>query len=152
MKIPGGSEALILVTDELKNVTCTKVPRRCTKEELIQVIPDTWISNYEKLHQNRRPIESNEAIISRRKDGTVGISFNHAHLQKTEFLPSINMVEEARERQEEHVQEILDYDPDDDDAEPVFLGYGKTGMSEIVHSFSQSGEPVYWFKDPISNH
>ncbi|MEQ5167080.1 hypothetical protein ABN262_23415, partial [Citrobacter youngae] len=65
---------------------------------------------------------------------------------------SINMVEEARERQEEHVQEFLDYDPDDDDAEPVFLGYGKTGMSEIIHSFSRSGKPVYWFKDPISNH
>lgn len=70
-KIPGGFDTPILVADQDKNVTCTRLSLNCTKEELLKVIPDTWITNYENLNEQRKPIESHNCIIERRQDGTV---------------------------------------------------------------------------------
>ncbi|KAI5391035.1 hypothetical protein KIW84_076048 [Lathyrus oleraceus] len=48
-----------------------QIPRRITREELTQLIPLEWITNYNRLHVDRRPIQSQEATFRRSIDKTV---------------------------------------------------------------------------------
>ena len=58
LTIPGGEDALFIRINEKNSVSCTHMPRQISKLELIQLLPDNWITDYEFLHsQANEPIE-----------------------------------------------------------------------------------------------
>ena len=50
------NDALLITVDTNQKATCTHVPRQILKENLQKVLPSSWITNYEKLHQSSVPI------------------------------------------------------------------------------------------------
>ena len=49
LTIPG-DEALLIRVDEKNSAACTHAPRQISKSELIQLLLDNWITDYETLH------------------------------------------------------------------------------------------------------
>ncbi|CDP21204.1 unnamed protein product [Coffea canephora] len=47
LAIPGGENALLIRVDEKNGTSCTHVPRQILKQELIQLLPNDWITDYE---------------------------------------------------------------------------------------------------------
>ena len=43
--------ALMISVDSHQLPSCTHIPRQISIEELKKVLPNSWITNYEKLHQ-----------------------------------------------------------------------------------------------------
>ncbi|CAK8533744.1 unnamed protein product [Lathyrus sativus] len=65
------SDSLLVVTNREEDIpSIVQIPRNITREELTQLIPFEWITNYEKLHVNKRPIQSQEATFRRYVDKT----------------------------------------------------------------------------------
>ena len=70
------SDSLLVVTNREEDIpSIVQIPRRITREELTQLIPLEWITNYEKIHQDRRQIQSQEATFRRSVDRTVKTIF-----------------------------------------------------------------------------
>ncbi|KAI5434659.1 hypothetical protein KIW84_021474 [Lathyrus oleraceus] len=70
------SDSLLVVTNREEDIpSIVQIPRRITREELTQLIPLEWITNYERLHVDRRPIQSQEATFRRSIDKTVKAIF-----------------------------------------------------------------------------
>ncbi|KAL4556804.1 hypothetical protein LXL04_034966 [Taraxacum kok-saghyz] len=60
--VPGqanSGDALFLDVDSNATPTCTYVPRQLSKDELIKLLPDKWVTNYEQIHQ--APVQSTTA-------------------------------------------------------------------------------------------
>ncbi|KAI5438191.1 hypothetical protein KIW84_024076 [Lathyrus oleraceus] len=52
-------DSLLVITNREEDIpSIVQIPRRITREELTQLIPLEWITNYERLHVDRRPIQS----------------------------------------------------------------------------------------------
>ncbi|KAG5251713.1 movement protein [Salix suchowensis] len=68
--LPVTNDALLIIVDTNQRATCTHVPRQILKEELQKLLPSSWITNYEKLHQNSVPIQSMEPEFTKKTDGT----------------------------------------------------------------------------------
>ena len=65
LTIPSGKEVLFIRVDEKNSASCTHVLRQISKSEIIQLLPDNWITNYESLHsQPNESIESSNSKIS----------------------------------------------------------------------------------------
>ncbi|KAG5255169.1 movement protein [Salix suchowensis] len=68
--LPVTNDALLITVDTNQKATCTHVPRQIPKDELQKLLPSSWITNYEKLHQNSVPIQSMEPEFTKKADGT----------------------------------------------------------------------------------
>ncbi|CAI8595172.1 unnamed protein product [Vicia faba] len=78
------SDSLLVVTNREEDIpSIVQIPRKITREELTQLVPLEWITNYEKIHQDRRQIQSQEATFRRSVDKTVKTIF-----KKTDEGPS----------------------------------------------------------------
>nr|KAJ0205782.1 hypothetical protein LSAT_V11C500244030 [Lactuca sativa] len=53
-------DALFLDVDLSVTPTCTYVPRKLSREELVKLLPDKWITNYEQIHQ--APVQSTTTL------------------------------------------------------------------------------------------
>ena len=82
LTIPGGENALLIRVNEKNSALCTHVPRQITKSELIQLLPNSWITDYEDLHTRaNEPLESSNSKITHTPEGKTSISFDHSHLK-----------------------------------------------------------------------
>ncbi len=52
-----------------------QIPKQLPRNELEQLIPKVWLTNYEKLHATSQPIQIIESSIKRNADGTVQTTF-----------------------------------------------------------------------------
>ncbi|VVA93505.1 unnamed protein product [Arabis nemorensis] len=68
-------DALLIQLESQHSPSCIHIPRQIPKDELIKLLPESWVTNYEKLHENSTPIQSVDSSISRRKDGAIQIEF-----------------------------------------------------------------------------
>ncbi|CAK8566540.1 unnamed protein product [Lathyrus sativus] len=51
------SDSLLVVTNREEDTPfIVQIPRKITREELTQLIPLEWITNYERLYVDKRPI------------------------------------------------------------------------------------------------
>jgi len=73
--LPITNDALLITVDTNQRATCTHVPRQIPKENLQKLLPSSWITNYEKLHQSSVPIQSREPEFTKKAYGTVEIIF-----------------------------------------------------------------------------
>ncbi|PKI75282.1 hypothetical protein CRG98_004322 [Punica granatum] len=55
-----------------------------SRVDLVKLLPETWVTNYEHLHQNAQPIQSSEPKFGKRPDGKVVISFDHRPVENLE--------------------------------------------------------------------
>jgi hypothetical protein len=117
--LPVTNDALLITVDTNQRATCTHVPHQIPKEDLQKLLPSSWITNYDKLHQSSVPIHSTEPEFTKKADGTVEIIFKKGESSTSLpgiFSSSISMVQAAN------------------DPLPV-----------PVESFSNDGLPVYFF-------
>ncbi|CAK8541672.1 unnamed protein product [Lathyrus sativus] len=70
------SDSLLVVTNREEDIpSIVQISRKITREELTQLIPLEWITNYERLHVDKRPIQSQEATFRISVDNTVKTIF-----------------------------------------------------------------------------
>ncbi|KAL2471551.1 Reverse transcriptase domain-containing protein [Abeliophyllum distichum] len=70
---------------ETDHPSCTYVPRQIPRNELLKLIPDTWLTSYEQNHQNSKnsqPIQSTTHHFRRNSKGQVEIMFKREPTQK----------------------------------------------------------------------
>jgi len=96
--LPVTNDVLLITIDTNQRATCTYVPRQIPKEDLQKLLPSSWITNYEKLHQSSVPIQSTEPEFTKKADGTVEIIFKKGESSTSPlgiFSSSISMVQPA---------------------------------------------------------
>ncbi|PKI50937.1 hypothetical protein CRG98_028667 [Punica granatum] len=60
LSLPESEEALIIYVDSLNAPTCINIPRQISRVDFVKLLPETWATNYERLHQNAQSIQSSE--------------------------------------------------------------------------------------------
>ena len=75
-------DALLIQVDSGLTLMCTFVPRQLTRDQMISLFPESWITKYEALHQAVQPIESNNPFFIRKENGEVETRFLKASLEK----------------------------------------------------------------------
>ena len=87
----------------LADTDTIQIPKQIQKQELLQLMPLEWLSNYEQFHQNSELIQTYEAIFERRSDGQVKMSFQTPgqssdpeapQLSYTAMIKAVNMGQE----------------------------------------------------------
>ncbi|KAK8283761.1 hypothetical protein V6Z12_D08G115900 [Gossypium hirsutum] len=101
------------------------------KQELLKLLPEKWVTNYEQIHQHNQPIKSTKSQIITKADGTSEIRFDHSHLKQLPTPPVFT------------TQMML---------QPVALEETVLGPeAELIQSFQADGRPLYYFKDPLGH-
>ncbi|KAI5444709.1 hypothetical protein KIW84_013111 [Lathyrus oleraceus] len=114
------SDSLLVVTNREEDIPyIVQIPRRITREELTQLIPLEWITNYERLHVDRRPIQSQEATFRRSIDKTIKTIFKNPDEGSTSMSPIF---------QKMMIQPVLKED------------------WCLVHAVTTEGKPIYTYK------
>ncbi|GAA0141822.1 hypothetical protein LIER_42679 [Lithospermum erythrorhizon] len=81
LTLPSSNEEALLIEMESPNNTfCTNVLRQIPKSELLKLLPKAWITKNEKMHENDTPIQYDNAIFSKLKDGSVSIFFKETEV------------------------------------------------------------------------
>ena len=144
LKVLGSEDALLIQVDEKNSTSCIHVPRQISKSDLVQLLPNSWITDYEQLHtQANEPLESSNSKITKTIEGRTSISFDHSHLKSSiKTLPSIMLAELPLKlpTQEEKLWGCYE-----ENCQKGFL-------QDIIDHFNDNGEPIYHFQDPISGH
>ncbi|XP_070002303.1 uncharacterized protein [Nicotiana sylvestris] len=91
--------------------------------ELVKILPDSWIINYEKLREPEESLQSGEQAFTKRDDKTVFISFDHSNLKKpNKTIFSCQMIQP---------KDTTDTYPEPD---------------------GEEGKRAWWFKCPFTGH
>ncbi|CDP21296.1 unnamed protein product, partial [Coffea canephora] len=144
LTVPGGEDALLIQVDEKNSTSCTHIPRQIFKSDLVQLLPNSWITDYENLHtQANEPLESSNSRITKTIEGRTSISFDHSHLKiSSKIIPSIMLAEIPMQLP---TQEGKLWGRYEENCKKGFL-------QDIIEHFDKNGEAVYHFQDPISGH
>ncbi|KAI5428556.1 hypothetical protein KIW84_033519 [Lathyrus oleraceus] len=82
------SDSLLVVTNREEDIPyIVQIPRRITREMLTQLILLEWITNYKRLHVDRRPTQSQEATFRRSINKTVKTIFKKPNEGSTSMSP-----------------------------------------------------------------
>ncbi|KAJ9188069.1 hypothetical protein P3X46_003464 [Hevea brasiliensis] len=69
------NDALLVLADTETTPTIVQIPQQLPRNELEQLIPKDWLTNYERLHSTSQPIQITEYSFRRNPDGTVQTTF-----------------------------------------------------------------------------
>ncbi|KAI4325839.1 hypothetical protein MLD38_031203 [Melastoma candidum] len=61
LKVPDESNDALMITADYHHPstpTCLHIPRQISKNELLKLLPEKWVTNYEQLQQHVRPVQS----------------------------------------------------------------------------------------------
>ena len=92
LTLPGTTDALMITADSQNSPMCTQIPKQISNEELKKLLPDSWITNYEKLHQSHVAVQSSEAMFVTQKDGSTLITFNKPQEAPNSLFPTQYMM------------------------------------------------------------
>ncbi|KAJ9141153.1 hypothetical protein P3X46_031726 [Hevea brasiliensis] len=97
------NDALLVLADTETTPTIVQIPRQLPRNELEQLIPKDWLTNYESLHSTSQPIQITESSFRRNPDGTVQTSFQPPR-HSTGSLPVFQtmMVQPLEKEQEDY--------------------------------------------------
>ena len=70
-KMAQTDDALLIQVDLGLTPICTFVPRQLTRDQMISLFPESWITKYESLHQVVQPIQSNNPLFIMKESGEV---------------------------------------------------------------------------------
>ncbi|KAH9744135.1 hypothetical protein KPL70_003561 [Citrus sinensis] len=78
------SDALMILTDSSDSIpSIVQIPRQIQKQELLNLMPLEWLSNYEKFHQNSQLVQTSDAHFEKRADGMVKLIFQSPSTSQT---------------------------------------------------------------------
>ncbi|KAJ9169056.1 hypothetical protein P3X46_020524 [Hevea brasiliensis] len=97
------NDALLVLADTETTPTIVQIPRQLPKNELEQLIPKDWLTNYDRLHSTSQLIQITESSFKRNPDGTVQTSFQPPR-HSTGSLPVFQtmMVQPLEKEQEDY--------------------------------------------------
>ncbi|XP_019087516.1 PREDICTED: uncharacterized protein LOC104724406 [Camelina sativa] len=130
LSLPRDTEdALLIQLESQHSPSCIHIPRQIPRDELVKLLPESWVTNYEKLHDRSTPIQSVDSSIHRRKDGAVEIAFKQQEEKSrpTAFCTEINTITPFEDTQTLEINPRLDGVP--------------------ISSFDSLGDPIYSFQD-----
>ncbi|KAL2491171.1 hypothetical protein Adt_26799 [Abeliophyllum distichum] len=82
---PQSTEDALFLQVETDHPSCIYVPRQISRNELLKLIPNTWLTSYEQHHQNSKntqPIQSTTHHFQRNSKGQDEIMFKREPTQK----------------------------------------------------------------------
>ncbi|XP_019239862.1 PREDICTED: uncharacterized protein LOC109219846 [Nicotiana attenuata] len=142
--LSGGENALLLNIDATKgNTMCTQIPRQTSRDELFKILPNSWITNYEKLREPEESLQSSEPTFTKRNDKIVCISFDHSHLKKSnKTIFSCQMIQP---------KDTIDTYPESDGE---FFWNIQSIMEEHdwCQHFDKARKRMWWFKCAFTGH
>ncbi|MBA0765642.1 hypothetical protein Gotri_014802 [Gossypium trilobum] len=83
----GSEDSLLISVNTKEEPHCVHVPKQIPKQELLNLLPEKWVTNYEQIHQHDQLIRSTKSQIITRADGTSEIKFDHSHLKQLPTPP-----------------------------------------------------------------
>ncbi|KAJ9547117.1 hypothetical protein OSB04_019660 [Centaurea solstitialis] len=93
-------DALFIDVNSSATPTCTYVPRQLSREELLKLLLEKWITNYEQIHQ--APVQTTTAPdFIRHENGQVEVRFSQ---EKRNVFPTSYMVQPLKSKGTEHFQ------------------------------------------------
>ncbi|KAH1067455.1 hypothetical protein J1N35_032442 [Gossypium stocksii] len=142
----GSGDSLLITANTNDQPHCVHVPRQILRKELIKLLPEKWVTNYEKLHEHSQPIQSTKSQILSKGDGTTEIKFGHDHLHDSKgppIFPTQLMMQPLGNPATSH---------DNDDPECCCDLCDPGFERKLIQSFSADGKPLYIFKDEKTGH
>ncbi|KAI8530426.1 hypothetical protein RHMOL_Rhmol11G0057200 [Rhododendron molle] len=128
MSLPSSTdEALFLTINAPHQASCVHVPRQISRPELLKLLPESWVTAYEKNQQKPIPVQSSNPLFISKPDGTVEISFPKETSASSSTHPVI-------------FPSRIDMIVDGSRPEPP------------IKYFQSSGLPVFYFKNPETGH
>ncbi|KAK3211489.1 hypothetical protein Dsin_016195 [Dipteronia sinensis] len=77
LPIPGHSSDTIFIKTEREDEvpTIIQIPKQLPTDQLLELMPLSWITNYEKAFQNIVPVIASDTTYTRQPDGTIKIVY-----------------------------------------------------------------------------
>ncbi|KAK9665956.1 hypothetical protein RND81_14G149000 [Saponaria officinalis] len=126
------NDALFIQLESQHSPSCIHIRRQIPKNELIKLLPESWITNYEKIHEINTPLQSLDSKITKQKDGTIEIVFKKEPNKKSSppmFFTEINTIIPLS----------------------IPMKQNESYLNIPIYSFNSLGDPVYVFKDESGN-
>ncbi|KAK8993220.1 hypothetical protein V6N11_033323 [Hibiscus sabdariffa] len=142
----GSNDSLFITVNIQEQPQCVHIPRQIPKEELIQLLPEKWITNYEQIHATRQPVRSTNNKIISKGDGTSEIRFDHSHL-KDPPTPPIFPTQMIMIPRGDPTQA---HDKEDPDCWCELCHPG--AESRMIEKFDVDGKPILFFRDPVTGY
>ncbi|KAK9006526.1 hypothetical protein V6N11_035562 [Hibiscus sabdariffa] len=142
----GTGDSLFLSVHTKEEPHCIHIPRQIPRKDLIKLLPDKWVTNYEKIHEGRQPVRSENSKIISKGDGTTEIKFDHSHLQDQPtpvIFPTQLMMQPQGDPTGAH-------DPKDPNCYCDLCHPG--AESRMVEKFTVDGKPIYSFRNQLTGH
>lgn len=57
----GSNDSILISVNTKEEPHCIPVPRQILKKELLKLLPEKWVTNYEQLQEHREPVRSIKA-------------------------------------------------------------------------------------------
>ena len=123
-KMAQTNDALLIQVDPRLTLMCTFISRQLTRDQMISLFPESWITKYEALHQAVQPIKSNNLFFIRKENGEVKTRFLKASPEKKDVTVSLTNMAMLQ---------------------PVPY-VGEKGL--VIKAFREDGKPCYKGKSP----
>ncbi|KAL4318901.1 hypothetical protein GQ457_18G021790 [Hibiscus cannabinus] len=145
---PTESPLPLITVNTQEQPHCVGIPRKISRDELIQLLPESWVTSYEQTHATRQPVRSTETKITSKSDGTSEIKFDHSHLKEQQTPPifhtQIMMMLPRGDPTAQHDKE----NPKDCWCDLCHPG----AESRMIEKWDAEGKPILFWKDPVTGH
>ncbi|KAK9032912.1 hypothetical protein V6N11_017954 [Hibiscus sabdariffa] len=142
----GSNDSFLITVNTQEQPHCVHIPRQIPRDELIQLLPERWVTSYDQIHAIKQPIRSTNTKIISKGDGTSEIRFDHSHLKDSPtplVFPTQMMMTPRGDLTQTHDKE----DPD------CWCELCHPGAeSRMIEYFDADGKPILFFKDSITGH
>ncbi|KAK9032333.1 hypothetical protein V6N11_056604 [Hibiscus sabdariffa] len=142
----GSNDSLLITVNTQEQPHCVHVPRRIPRDELIQLLPEKWVTSYDQIHATKQPVRSTNTKIISKGDGTSEIRFDHSHLKDSPtppIFPTQMMMTPRGDLTQTH-------DKKDPDCWCELCHPG--AESRMIESFDAEGKPILFYKDLVTGH
>ncbi|KAL4333185.1 hypothetical protein GQ457_07G043420 [Hibiscus cannabinus] len=142
----GSNDSLLIIVNTQEQPHCVHVPRQIPREELIQLLPERWVTSYDQIHAAKQPIRSTNTKIISKGDGISEIRFDHSHLKDSptpSVFPTQMMMTPRGDLTQSHDKE----DPD------CYCELCHPGAeAKMIEFFDSNGKPILLFKNLVTGH
>ncbi|KAK9011313.1 hypothetical protein V6N11_044165 [Hibiscus sabdariffa] len=140
----GSNDSLLITVNTQEQPHCVHIPRQIPRDELIQLLPERWVTSYDQIHAMKQPIRSTNTKIISKGDGTSEIRFDHSHLKDSPTPPDFPTQMMMTPRGD--LTQIHDKKDPDCWCELCHPG----AESRMIEYFDADGKPILFFKDSIT--
>ncbi|KAK9008520.1 hypothetical protein V6N11_075409 [Hibiscus sabdariffa] len=75
----GSNDSLLITVNTQEQPHCVHIPRQIPKDEMIQLLPERWVTSYDQIHAIKQPIRSTNTKIISKGDGTSEIRIHNEY-------------------------------------------------------------------------